>query len=218
MMRNWEHVNDSHFAAACGTLVATGQMLMTFIIHSPPDIENIVCVPELDDALRDKLPNLLGLACAAQGAVALTHVSEAWTLSLTRAEGESEAAFEARARATTARDSAQREEMLVATTEWRDDAGAMHQVFRRGHIRRNAKGEPVAIVALETEGGTTESRWYGLVPPFQPNEAERALAQRVLEQASRRVGLSMRKLDLTAPLDWFNRSSPDAGPASGTVH
>lgn len=198
-MRNWEHVNDSHYQAACGTLIVTGAMLMTFVIHTAEG-ENILCVPESDDALRAKLPQLLALACAAQGAVALTHVSEAWTLTLTRAEGESEAAFEARARAILPRDSAQRREILIATTEWRDDAGTLHNVAKLGSIQRNAAGEPVAVIAQETESGSmTESRWHGLLPPFQPNEAERALAQVVLEEASRRVGLSMRKLDLAVP-------------------
>src|SRR3954470_10438603 len=98
-MTDWTEINDHHHAAAAAHLVQHGGLLMTFILHTPVATQ-IIGVPEFDDHQRDMLPTLLRLLCTAQGATALTHISEAWTLELKPEPGESDAAFEARARNT----------------------------------------------------------------------------------------------------------------------
>jgi hypothetical protein len=202
---DWTALNDINFDTAARVLVEQGNAVMTFMIHSSDGIA-IVGVPDFDDAARDRLPMLLRLLCIAHDAIAVGHVTEAYAARMHRQEGESEAAFRTRCEAVRPSERPERIEVLIATMQWRTPTG-LRQATKVGEVTRNARAEPVAVVAREEDSqadSLTQSLWLDLLAPTAASENDRAMAQIALEMLVPRLGFDLRFVDP----DWMD--SPHA--------
>jgi hypothetical protein len=180
---DWEKQLRFDMAYAEKVLLDHGELSAMFVVHTE-DARHVLLTPWKDDHEKAMCRQAARLWCIAHDAIALTFITEAWILSLTRAHGETDAEFEARKDAVMPRDAEDRIEVVMVVIAYRDAAGERQTLFESREIERRANGKPGGLKAFASnksyEGLT--GRMVDVLPEQAPSAVEQAAARALLER------------------------------------
>ena len=148
-----------------------------------------------DDRQKDRVATYLAALCEAEGAVALSFISEAWIRKMSQRTGETEAEFRERAGALRPSQAEDRAEVISAMLTARQD-GERITLVKMGEIERRADGKPVRVAVQpdRDEPYRFESPWARLIAETPPSPMQREAARMALDGLARLCGLELHSL------------------------
>jgi hypothetical protein len=164
-------------------LMEYGEMRPLFVIHGP---EHTALYPAMWQSPEDKdraamLVRCIGVIYNAQ---CISFLVEAWSRRVRQLPGETADQLNERAQAVAPSEAEDRIEIVMVSTDYRDDAGELQALMTSGEIQRGADGKPSSVTQfdIDSEEGPIryEGRFAKLLPPTPPTDAQREFAREVL--------------------------------------
>jgi hypothetical protein len=188
-----QHRFDVEFAKRI--LLTTGECRPMFVIVGKVRSSVMPALWNSDDE-RDTMYLLMTLLAAADNAVGLVFIAEAWMRGVLQVPGETTAQTRERAMQVAPRDAEDRIEVIHVVCCYRDDAGEKQTLYSILEIERDATGKPTGTRPRNIEGISMESRLMTCLPPKEFSEDECELARRLAMDTAERAGI---KLNLVHP-------------------
>ena len=171
---------------AKAALFEMGGLTPMFIVHCPEGTR-VYATPWHNEGEKRATQRLLALRGAADGAVGITFIGEAWMLVLQQRPGESDAEYNARATAVPPSEAEERQEVLMVTSEFYDADGDYQALSITLDIVRNAAGK---ITGAPQRGGVehVEMRHGQMLAPTPPDAEQRRIAGALYDRMTKVMG------------------------------
>ncbi len=173
-------------------LIANGEVHPMFTLYTPSN-ERLV-LPAAWQNARDKanVQAKVRIVAIAHDVHAISLITEAWTRSLSRANGETEAEFHTRTHAVRPSEAEDRTEVLMVTLTYRDDANETRSMQRSAEILRDAAGKPTGVKPVDDDldDMTMTGSMLEILPNERPSSSQRAAAREVM----RLLGIATERL------------------------
>jgi hypothetical protein len=170
---------QTNFAFARKMLLDRGEVAPFFVVYGRERIVPLI-IPARD---KDAQQMAVRIACVAEDASAVAYVGEAWTRSIMRLPGETDAEHHERATAVAPSEAEDRVEIVLANLDWRDAAGDQYCLTMSAEILRDVTGAVCGTGPQETVGpAPAEGRFAALLPPFLIEPWMREEARRLMKR------------------------------------
>jgi hypothetical protein len=175
---------DVEYAKAA--LFECGGLTPTFIVHCPEGTR-VYVTPWRNEGEKRATQRVLALRGAADGAVGITFIGEAWMLVLRRRPGESEADYNTRLVAVPPSEAEGRQEVLLVTSEFYDADGAYQALSLSLDIVRNAAGK-ITGAPQRGEVEHVEMHHGQMLAPTPPDAEQRRRAGLLYDRITKLLG------------------------------
>ena len=176
---------DVEFAK--GILLAHGELAPMFVVHTPDKIEVLLAPPWRDRDEKFPFYNLLKLRAAADGAIGMTFITEAWMRDVPLVAGETEAEHRVRAQAVPPSEAEDRMEVVMVMTTYRD-ADGKQDLTATLDIVRNAAGKVIAAPERKSLPGTFQGPVRDILLDEPVPEHLRPQVREMYERAAKQCG------------------------------